>query len=130
MFYNFLMNTFRGGRKFNTIINSFVRKNVIKINLFLLTLLYIPITTSILNAGNCAEVQCPSGTEFPPRSFIVRDVKSFAYSFSAAGLNSSMACDSCRFDNTCPIADKLCPSVADLRLVSRRFFMLHSKKKS
>jgi hypothetical protein len=57
LFYLWFSNYVFRLRKFNTDANEFFRNNMLKIILLLLSLLYIPVSTSIFGVTNCTRYQ-------------------------------------------------------------------------
>ncbi|KAI9218193.1 hypothetical protein BC828DRAFT_407818 [Blastocladiella britannica] len=115
--YIFLSNVFRTTRRFNRRAMYFLKKNAIKIVLFLLGFLYIPMATSILSTFSCTWITAPAGSEFV-RRVVSLNLASLQSDFSRSSL-TNVAYTSCHFrSGECPIADMLCPESSDLRLVA------------
>eukprot|EP00003_Mantamonas_plastica_P028940 TRINITY_DN676_c2_g1_i18.p2 TRINITY_DN676_c2_g1~~TRINITY_DN676_c2_g1_i18.p2 ORF type:complete len:576 (+),score=111.56 TRINITY_DN676_c2_g1_i18:1008-2735(+) len=90
-----------------------VKTNFIEIMMMVLTILYIPITRTILSATVCVGRTCPAGSKFVDKSSAAaqsRDVTSFSLSKSF--------CETCAFLDKCIITNELCPEVSDIRLVA------------
>lgn len=63
LFYNWITGLFKYTRIINFKLNLWIQKNFLKVILFLLALIYIPMTSSLFSAVNCGNVTCPQGTE-------------------------------------------------------------------
>ncbi|RKP17629.1 hypothetical protein ROZALSC1DRAFT_30593 [Rozella allomycis CSF55] len=123
---NFMLNCHPKGRKYLTDLNFFWKKNVLKIALLLLSLSYIPISSSIFGMINCRLRQCSAGNEFYSHSVAYSsDLSDISATFLA--LNAPM-CQSCNFTSDCSLATTtLCPGGSDYRLVEDPSFSCSSE---
>ncbi|KNE65727.1 hypothetical protein AMAG_09708 [Allomyces macrogynus ATCC 38327] len=117
LLYNWLSGLSARMRRFNTRVNYLFRKNVVKVVLFVLGILYIPMATSILSVFMCVWVTAPAGNEFVLRT-VTLDWASLLSSFSRSTA-TGVAYTACNFRaNECPITNELCPQATDLRLAT------------
>jgi hypothetical protein len=107
------------------------KTNVLMIVLLLLTLSYVPITSSILTMMNCEQLTCESGKSFYVElptvckgghgSYVnitlihLLAVKEIGYNFIKK--TGSESCMSCSLQSNCSIPEILCPATVDSRLV-------------
>ena len=115
LLFVFVLNLSQSGRRFLAKLVYAWNKNFLKLMLLVLSLIYIPVTNSILGLYNCQTVTCPNGTTFAPEF----------YTFAMGNLpidqfrrKTGEMCDSCQFNSSCPIADKLCKGGTDSRMAS------------
>ncbi|KAL7749128.1 hypothetical protein RI367_005533 [Sorochytrium milnesiophthora] len=120
--YNWAAGQFELMRRFHARLNYYFRKNVLKIILLILGLLYIPMTSSILNLTMCETVTCDAGQEFQ-LNLVQLQVNSLLTQYTSYNASTPL-CQSCMFTNSqyCPasLQTALCPPVSDLRLSRER----------
>ncbi|ORZ34147.1 hypothetical protein BCR44DRAFT_1486082 [Catenaria anguillulae PL171] len=111
-----LMPSFRSGH-FNNRVKYLANKNCIKLVLFALGLMYIPMSSQILSTFMCHWVTAPVGSEFVHRNTALT-MDSILSDFSKTTFNGT-AVTSCGFrSDQCSIIADLCPETTDLRLAA------------
>ena len=108
--------------------------------LLLLSLTYIPVTSSILTMMNCQNKVCEAGKNFYEEMPELSKLQSMTITFNTIcfiglqGIGSSFIkkngtayCSACSFLNKCNIVDMLCPASSDTRMVEDLRFSCSSE---
>jgi hypothetical protein len=113
----FLISLSERGRRTLYKIGHWVSANVGSIILLIMTILYLPMATSIFAVFACSPVTCPTTQEFS-RNFNLKPGLDFVGLLESINyVSNSTTCSSCNFPPTCAIASRLCPGETDIRLV-------------
>lgn len=114
---HFLISTTEFGRRILYKTGHWVSANVGSIVLLLMTILYLPMATSIFAVFACAPVTCSANQEFT-RNFNLKPGLDFVGLLESINyVSNSSTCSSCNLAPTCYIASQLCPGETDIRLV-------------
>eukprot|EP00003_Mantamonas_plastica_P025648 TRINITY_DN5075_c0_g1_i1.p1 TRINITY_DN5075_c0_g1~~TRINITY_DN5075_c0_g1_i1.p1 ORF type:complete len:829 (+),score=253.40 TRINITY_DN5075_c0_g1_i1:498-2984(+) len=102
-FIYFVLSVTHKGNEILDKISGMLRGNFIKLILFVLTVIYIPVTNTMASAWSCVDLTCPSGFAHPisiPGNITDRTFTT----------NRNM-CDECTFLDSCPtgLQQALCP---------------------
>eukprot|EP01028_Stygiella_incarcerata_P012939 TRINITY_DN807_c0_g1_i1.p1 TRINITY_DN807_c0_g1~~TRINITY_DN807_c0_g1_i1.p1 ORF type:complete len:868 (+),score=187.73 TRINITY_DN807_c0_g1_i1:100-2703(+) len=107
---HFVLTLSKKGREKLFAMRLALRGNFLKLVLFLLTILYLPVITNVFDALFYVRVKCSEGHDFPNRN-IEKGLSPHQHE------EGQSICRTCSFIGTCNLMADVCPAETDYRLV-------------